>query len=64
MTIKEAVKLYWKTTECETNGNATYNKAIPMERIWENRRKAESVLMQKSKAELVKYILQAGVHPF
>lgn len=64
MTINEAVKLYWQTTECETNGNAIYNKAIPIDRIWENRRKAEAALTQKPKAELVKYILQAGVHPF
>jgi hypothetical protein len=57
MTIREAKELYWRTVNAVCEGEALKAVRLTCEEIQTNRRKAENALMQKSKEELVQYIL-------
>lgn len=57
MTIREAKELYWRNVNAVCDGNALMAVRLTWEEIQTNRRKAENALMQKSKEELVQYIL-------
>lgn len=57
MTVREAKELYWRTVNGVCEGNALKAVSLTYEEIQTNRRKAENALMQKSKEELVQYIL-------
>jgi len=56
--IKEAVSLYRKENKVVENGSAIMLQRLPIEDIFENKKKAREMLDQIPKEILIQYILE------